>query len=137
MVTDNEKTGWLALPDEKREWSEFADSLIERTKYYAAGIDWTNESHRMEIQVRATCADQATVKDLHLAAMILLAKWPDAFVGNERSLEKYHQRLLRFFSEMDFQPSDGHDNRHYLHMHAEAPLNEQEAVRLLRSPFDN
>ena len=136
-VSNHEKSGYSKLPLEKQEeCPPYARPLLTKVKYYALGLDLSDSGKQAAVRARATCDNQPTVAELHLSSMIALSKWPELFLDNEELLDKHQKRWLQFFSGVNVQPSDGHDNRHYLHMEVQAPLNENEAVSLLQTLFE-
>jgi beta-lactamase regulating signal transducer with metallopeptidase domain len=138
IVLDNSNIGWSKLPPEKKEWPVFAAPLLEKATCYAAGWDWTQKGERMGVQVRGTGADHGNVAQLHLAASMLLNKWPDLFLASDDALiGDYYRRILQFFASVKLEPSPAGGDKHFVHASAEVSLKEQEVIRVLRFIGDN
>ncbi len=80
LVYDNRKMGWTQLPKDRQDWPEPMAPLFEKTTYFAAGLDFAESDRCMGVRLRGTCPDRDSVKDLHLAASLLLNEcWPELF----------------------------------------------------------
>jgi beta-lactamase regulating signal transducer with metallopeptidase domain len=136
LAFDNSEVGWLDLPEHKRDLPAFVDPLISKTKYVVMGCDWTDNSNRSGIRLRATCPDQESVKEVHLATMTVLSYWPALFLQGGDSVAKYHKRTLQFFSSVDVQPSSADAEEHFVHATADVGWDAQEFMAILRQVWE-
>jgi beta-lactamase regulating signal transducer with metallopeptidase domain len=132
LAFDNSEVGWLDLPEHKRDCPPFVDPLISKTKYVAMGYDWTDNGNRTGVRLRATCPDQESVKEVHLATMTVLSYWPALFLEGGDSVAKYHKRILQFFSSVDVRPSAAESDEHFVHAMADVGWAPQEFIDILR-----
>lgn len=133
LVFDNSKAGWLELPKENQKYPPVVVPLFEKTQVVAVGLDWTEKSNRTGVRVRATCAEQADVKEVHLAAMTAIAYWPVFLLEGGEPLAKFHKRVLQLFSTLKVTPSAAGGDSHYLDAAADVGWDPQEVVEILRS----
>jgi hypothetical protein len=133
VVVDNAKIGWPALLEKIKDCPEFARPLFEQVHYYAIGCDWTEQNDQAGIQIHATCADQDAVGKLHLAASIVLNKWPELFEDHDEDYAKYSDRIFQVFSSLKIQPSPDRGNQHFLHATTEVAVEKQELIGLIAS----
>jgi hypothetical protein len=142
-IFDQEKSGWSDLPEasrlpegsRERPETMLALPLLSKVQFYAVGWDCDENTLQTAFKIRGTCADQATVQQLHLAASLSLNHWPELFQDDPEKLEAYHARLIKFFSEMKMMASPADGDQHFLHVDAEAPLNKGELTDYVRWLF--
>lgn len=132
VLFDNSKAGWLELPKDNPEYPPSLAPLFEKTRFIAVGLDWTERDSRTGLRVRATCADQATVKEVHLAAMTAIAYWPSLLLDAGEPLAKYHKRMLQLFSTLKVQPSAPAAEAQFIEATADVSWDPTEFVEVLR-----
>ncbi len=137
VVYDHDKLQLAAQPAEKKEWPAFATPLLENVKYYAAGWDWLEGSQRTAIQVQGTCADQATVAALELAAATLFKQSPELLSNPDEQFGKYQDRVLGLISNARLLTSSADGDQHFVRARSEGPLTEQEFIDILVSQVAN
>jgi beta-lactamase regulating signal transducer with metallopeptidase domain len=133
VLIDNSKAGWLELPKDNPEYPQTLAPLFEKTRYVGLGLDWTERGNRTGLHVRATCADQATVKEVHLAAMTAIAYWPSLLLDGGEAVAKYHKRMLQLFATLKVQPSADGVGAHFVEATADVSWEPQEFVEVLRA----
>ena len=134
LVYDNRKMGWTQLPKDRQDWPEPKAPLFEKTTYFAAGLDFAESDRCMGVRLRGTCPDRDSVKDLHLAASLLLNEcWPELFHINDDGVVKDHARILQLLSSAKIETSRADSNQHFVQARAEVTLKENEVLELLES----
>lgn len=135
MVCDFTKSGWVALPEDKKDIPAFVFPLVEKAQFYAVGGDWNDAGTRAAVRTRVTCQASSDVKDVHLATAVLLNRWPDLFLENPAGFEQHHERFLKLFSSIKIQPSAPASEQHFVHAEAELSVNEGELLIMLALMF--
>ncbi len=131
LVSDNSAAGWSDLPASEKPGPAAITPLIEKTKYFALGLDWTEKENRTAMRARVTCEDATSVPALHLAGVTMLSYWPTLFLDTDDSLAKYHKRILQFFSTLDVQPSAAGADEHYVEATADVGWEKNEFFDVL------
>jgi hypothetical protein len=136
LVCDFTKSGWADLPANKKEAPPAMIPLTEKAQFYAFGADWLESGKSAGMRMRVTCTQKESVRDMHLAASVLLNRWPEMFLENSEAFVKFHRSLLQLFSSINLQPSPADGDQHYVQLEAAVPFEEGELVTLLRAMFE-